>query len=68
MGTIKDIKKKMMYDVKVIDPTPVWEVTIQEEGKKPNILYMGPDKAQEYFQAGFPVKLKTSAGALRQND
>lgn len=52
--------------VKIIDPKPVWQITIREEGKAPYFIYAGTKKAEEYFKAGFPVKMITTAGELQQ--
>jgi len=54
--------------IKVIDPEPIWIVTIQREGHDPYNIFVGTEKAQEYLRAGFPVKMKTTAGALQQLD
>ena len=61
-------KNKATNPVKVIDPKPVWEITIQKEGKLPYKIYAGSKVAEEYFKAGFPVKLKTNVGTLQQYD
>lgn len=65
MGYIKQ-SKKAKGNIKVIDPKPIWEVTIREEGKQPYKIYATTEKAEEYFKAGHPIKLKTTAGELRQ--
>ena len=65
MGYIKP-KKRALGDIKVIDPKPVWEVTIQKEGKPEYKLYAGTEQADKYFKAGHKVKLITTAGELRQ--
>ena len=54
--------------IKIIDPKPVWQVTIQREGKSPTTLYMSAEKAEPYFKAGHTVKLITTAGELKQYD
>jgi len=59
-------RKRAQGTIKVIDPTPVWEVTIQREGHTPIKIFVQREKAEEYMKAGFPVSLKTTAGALQQ--
>ena len=44
---------------------PVWEITIQEANKTPYKLYAGTKKAEKYFRAGFPIKMKTTVGNLK---
>jgi len=59
-------RKRAQGTVKIIDPTPVWEVTIKREGRPETKIYVQTEKAEEYMQAGFPVKMVTKAGALKQ--
>ena len=59
-------QKKAKGWIKVIDPQPVWQITIKEEGRTPYEIYAGTEKAEEYFKAGFPVKMVTTAGELQQ--
>jgi len=66
MGNWKKTNKRAKGTIKVIDPKPVWEVTIQEAGKPPQKLFVGTEKAEEYFRAGFPIKMITTAGELQQ--
>jgi len=66
MGIIYTPKRKHKGKVKIVDPQPVWEVTVQKEGHNPQKLYMSRAKAERYYRAGFPVKLKTTAGELQQ--
>lgn len=68
MGEIKSIKTKIAHDIKIVDPTPVWEVTLKQENKPPLKLYVGPKKAEQYMKAGHQIKLKTTPGELRQYD
>jgi len=64
MGYMKP-KKRAKGKIKTIDPKPIWEVEVQREGQSPTKMYMTTEKAEPYFKAGFPVKLKTTAGELR---
>jgi len=66
MGTWRKPKERAKGDIKVIDPTPVWQVDIIEVGKDPYTIFVGTEKAEEYFRAGFPVKMITTAGELQQ--
>jgi len=65
MGFWYKPRKRAKGKVKVIDPKPIWEVTIQEEGKPPYKIYANTKLADKYFKAGFPVKMVTKAGYLR---
>jgi len=66
MGIWQKPNKRAKGWVKIIDPKPVWEVEIHEVGKDPYTLFVGTEKAEEYMQAGFPVKMRTTAGELSQ--
>jgi len=66
MGRWYTPKRRAKGQVKVIDPQPIWEITIEEKGKVPYKIFARTEKAEEYFRAGFPVKLVTTAGALQQ--
>jgi len=68
MGYWYKPRKRTKGDIKIIDPTPVWEVIVHQEGKSPTKMYMTTEKAEKYFKAGHPVKLVTKAGALKQYD
>ena len=59
-------QKKAKGWIKVIDPQPVWQITIREEGRTQYEIYAGTEKAEQYFKAGFPVKMVTTAGELQQ--
>jgi len=65
MGTVKP-KKKLINDVKVIDPKPVWVVSIITESGKKIDKFMQTEEAEKYMKAGHKVKLYTKAGDLRQ--
>jgi len=65
LGTLKP-KKRAKGNIKVIDPQPIWEVTVQRENKSPTKLYMTTDKADAYFKAGHEIRLITTAGKLHQ--
>ena len=66
MGRWHKPDKRAKGWIKVIDPKPVWEVEIRESGKDPYTIFVGTEKAEEYFKAGFPVKMRTTAGELKQ--
>ena len=66
MGYWEKKKGRALGNIKVIDPKPVWEVEIKEEGKAQYKVFVGTKKAEEYFKAGFPVKMQTTAGTLQQ--
>jgi len=66
MGTLRIPKKKIATDVKVIDPKPIWVVTMKTESGNEIKRYMGSEEAERYMQAGHQVKLITTAGELRQ--
>jgi len=68
MGYIKRIEDRAKGKLKVIDPKPIWQVTVQREGKTPKVMYMTTEKADPYFKAGHPVKLITKAGELKEYD
>jgi len=67
MGYIKS-KKRAKGNIKIIDPKPIWQVTIKKEGGKKIVMYMTTEKAEPYFKAGHSVKLITTAGELNQYD
>jgi len=66
MGELRNLKKKIHTDVKVIDPKPVWVSIIETESGERIKRYMGYKEAEKYMKAGHPVKMITTAGELRQ--
>jgi len=67
MGYFKP-RKRAKGNIKTIDPKPIWEVEVQKAGESPIKMYMTTEKAEPYFKAGFPVKLRTKAGELKEYD
>ena len=65
MGYVKPRKRAKGW-IKVIDPKPIWEIKIKEVGKSEYRVYAGTEDAQKYYDAGFPVKMITTAGELQQ--
>jgi len=68
MGYVKR-KPKVLNDVQVIDPTPVW---VGYDARSPTIKhFMNVDIAEAWYKedpVNRSVKLKTTAGQLRQYD
>jgi hypothetical protein len=53
--------------IKTIEPkddTVIWEVDIKTERGEKKTRLVGPEEAEEFMKAGFPIKLRTTVGKL----
>jgi len=68
MGQIQYPKQKTKHDVRVVDPTPVW---VGVDSRSPATHYFMQAHIADAWLKEAPeyrsVKLKTTAGALRQH-